>query len=297
MDRDWRGWIDFVKVSADKPTPELLLIQDIEESERDSFQCELQRAFGGIYHGRAVTNTDNLRRTQRAVIWRDSRFNLIDPFSRTHQGFGGQTDQCFEGADNGGMIQVKLRDNAQPAGVTRTITAASFKTAPGTRDVCPWRNTKLINNMLTASAWQSNLMVFGTDANNTDRTPPAATSGYSWTCWYRGTVHNLGNGCATPDANEHNRGFTDPIHQKCQTSPLGEGSCLANEWTKTNADTMERKRIDFVFVKRGDGLRPAVTSDQQTMRMGNPQVCDTDRPGTWGSCHSDHRAIRAYIHY
>ena len=296
----WDLWIRAIEKS-DRPIPELLLIQDLAATKRARFLCALGRAFGSTYRARSVGNETAGGVLERAVVWRASRFSLVR--SRALHGWGGQEEACTLGANNAGIAQVRLKDEIATVARERTtrVGAASFKTPPPPGDGCVWKNTKFVTEALKAKRWSGDLIVFGADENTPDRDPVNATVEWVWECWYRGTNHELdGDGCTTTAGDDWNRRFTDVIYAMCisKTSP-DLGTCLAGEWTRVSKQEdpdggFVKKRIDFLFAKVPGG-GAAETSGAETIPLGTPDCAET--PGGNEHCYSDHRAIRAYVHY
>lgn len=270
QDNNWRGLLQFIADSPSLPTPDVFLLQDVQnETQRLAFRDEMKRLWPNDTWYTRGSGTGY----HWAIIWRAGRFS--NATSRTFAVYGKKDGlPCEFGGGGSDAIQLRIYDELKGAWVS----AVSFKTSPLGDDVtCAWKNLKRVTSKLQESGWSGSLLVLGTDANAPDRTGDAASS---WTCWYNGANGDRGTTGCGGDAN---RGFRDPVYSSCLVQ--GESCFNSNDTHGTN-------RIDFLLGKLGSGAMPAVVSQ-------NPLPFGRNADGSYcysTSCNtifSDHRAIQA----
>ena len=86
-------------------------------------------------------------------------------------------------------------------------------------------------------------------------------------------------------------GYRDVVYSTC----LGHGDCMARQWTIRGRS---RRRIDFLFARKPGGGYPGV-SGESTVTFDSGDRADRAVTGhdRASLSYSDHRAIKARIHY
>lgn len=274
----WRDWVDAVRDDEGAFMPDVLLLQDMEKaSEAENLRAYLESQLCVTYNMRLSTLDGD--HNDAAIIF---RHRLGKPSARDFNGYGGQDGAtCTEKHPGSMWLQMRLWDKR----ADHWIALASGKTNPQASEFCPYRNMKLVNGKLNDSGWSGALMIVGTDANSRDY----ADGNYR--CWYEPTVEDRPDeNC--PNVNAFKWAYSDPIYELCgdDRSCLDGASCpdqtcvQSANWTSVSRDAV-RQRIDFIFAKRPGSAAPQ-TSEAETLPRGNSR-----------GHYSDHRAIRASIHY
>jgi len=273
MDDRWQDWVSLIRNEANGPVPDVILGQDFEnDTERVQFQNYISSSTTGFGQSYASVASNTAGTIQRVVFWRTSRFGSLSSATVDRwNGYGGTDDAtCTFGADNAQAVMVRLWDSA----AAKYVSAASFKTPPkGTNNACAWENMKLATAKLDRVGYSGSLHLIGTDANAPD------WNGTTYTCWYRGTVQAVADGCN----GEADLGWSDPMYDNCSTA-TSPRTCLDGHWTHKNQATGATSRIDFLFAKRG-AIATANSTDRRTIDKG---VCTT---------YSDHCSVRAVVSY
>lgn len=285
VDANCRGdWQDLIySMKRYSVSPDLFLVQQI------SNQAELNRLakfmtdnLAGVYRGlAAVPNPPHesspcgAEKDQQstAIIYRTGRFDLVDKWTWT-------ADRKYaNGCRNSSQsrvvaIRAKLWDQV----AKKHITAASthWPTKHGDGPPCSTENAHEAASRIHDTG--GSLMIWGGDFNYTDQ-----NSNHGWRPWYAKVNADVGG----------SYGFRDVMHDHC-TEGGGDGkACLRNDnWTIDPG-----RRIDFLFADKPNGL-PA-TSAEHTIGLKEAGAADVHFTGTDRDDrhYSDHRAIRARIHY
>ncbi|CAM3178683.1 hypothetical protein [Stackebrandtia soli] len=159
-----------------------------------------------------------------------------------------------------------------------TIASAHWATGKSGGPACATGNAKTLASKFPAGGYGASLYIVGGDFNYGYR-----GSAGDWHPWYKSMNGSLDG--------RHN--FRDVVYADCQAGSGSVKSCLKGNWTIGNGS-----RIDFLFAKRGNGTMPKVTAAHTiTFNQGD----DADKKLTGGDRtdrdYSQHRAIRARIHY
>ena len=251
MKDNWRGWVQHVKKQPGLK-PDLILVQDLADvTQRKLFLTTLAKEMGGTWDARGYSDE-----WHPAVVWRKERFEK--PKHRFWRGYGGPS--CAINSDASPAVQVRLYDKL----AKRWITCASFKTDPRAPGTCPLENFKKVHAALSEAAWTGDLMIMGTDANQSDR------AGRGWSSWYKGVNYRL-----SPPEGPPNLGYCDPIFDVCD----GDRTLLKNHITHGG-----KNRIDYLLIRKKEG--PVVFEDSATLPQG-------DEEGIW----SDHNSVRCVASY
>lgn len=251
MKDNWRGWVQHVKKQPGLK-PDLILVQDLADvKQRKLLLGTLTKELGGTWDARGYADT-----WHPAVVWRKERFEK--PKHRSWRGYGGAS--CSLNSDASPAVQVRLYDRL----AKRWITCASFKTDPKAPATCPLANFKKVHANLSEAAWAGDLMIMGTDANESDR------AGRGWSPWYTGVNLRL-----SPAGKPPNLGYCDPIFDVCD----GDPKLLKKHVTREGG-----KRIDYLLARKKRG--EVQFEDAATLPIG-------DEEGPW----SDHNSVRCVVSY
>ncbi|MDP9069257.1 MAG: hypothetical protein M3N53_13055 [Actinomycetota bacterium] len=249
MEDRWEGWVDYIKRGA-LLKPDIVLIQDFaDRRQRELFLETLRKQLGGTWDGRGYAES-----WHPAVVWRKERFERAR--HRAWRGFGGPG--CAADSDGSPAVQVRLFDRL----AKRWVTCASFKTEPKAPPTRPLSNFTKANTAMLEPSWSGDLMIMGSDANESDRT------GRGWSSWYSGVNVRLARGA-------QNLGYCDPVFEVCD----GDPKLLKKHVTREGGN-----RIDYLLVKRRTG--PVTVEQAGTLPAG-------DDAGRW----SDHLSIHAVVAY
>jgi hypothetical protein len=274
---DWKDLLYFMKVQ--KLSPDLITVQQLtNRAQLNDLIRELDRTLPGRYAGIiAQRNPDPFSspcgapkaRQTNAVIFRKGRFAYVAGSKatwRSNRTYG--TRKCRpDGNDRTVNVAVQLRDKINGA----TVNAASFHWPTGNASgpFCAPKNVRqLVNHVERAP---SSLRIMGGDGNVT------TAGGRGW--------YGLVNGDAGGKL-----GYRDVTFAACGGAP----ACITANWTVSPS---AKRRIDYLFARKGDGSLPAVTKVHtvtfEEAGAAARRVTGGDSPRNY----SDHRAVRARIHY
>jgi hypothetical protein len=205
-------------------------------------------------------------RQTNAVIYRVGRFTVVPGSKQTWRSFKIRNGKC--------VVDPLARTVGVAVGLTdrvngRRVTAASFHWSTGRSGgpPCAPRNVRTSSRHLGRDGAAS-LQVMGGDANVT------ANGGRNW--------YALANGDSGGRL-----GLRDVTFAACGGAP----ACISRNWTVGG-----RSRIDFLFARKPGGL-PAVTA-QHTITFGEAgRAARRVTGGDDAAGYSDHRSVRARIHY
>ncbi|GAA0580198.1 hypothetical protein HPO96_20235 [Kribbella sandramycini] len=275
---DWQDLIFAMKRTD--PAPDLFLVQQI--SNRDELTLlinTMEAKLGRDYAGRianpqppeqAARCGDDKKQQTTAIVFDTARFNVLqeDTWKADRDGTNGCENT---GQSRAEAIRLKLDDLL--ADKTLTVASTHWPTNNSGGHPCAAENAREASEKV--SGWGGDLMIWGGDANITAGNPG------DWKSWYRQTNGELGG-----DA-----GFRDVMYDHCGKVTAPRGECLGNNWTIGGSN-----RIDYLWAKKPNGL-PATTA-VHTVTFEEAGAADAHYTGSdHAANYSDHRAVRARVHY
>ncbi|MGH3736638.1 MAG: hypothetical protein ACRDT6_13655 [Micromonosporaceae bacterium] len=278
---DWQDLIYYMK--GYETSPDLFLVQQIaNRTELNTLVSKMTDLLPGVFAGvlavpqpewmNSPCGAEKAYQTN-AIIYRTGRFNLVS--TGTWQSDAQtSTGGC---ANNSQDRTINLRARLWDKIAGKYVTAASIHWPTGAMDgpPCASENAREVDAAVTASG--GSLLIWGGDANVTDQ------SSGSWRSWYAGTNGDLGG----------SRGYRDALYDHCRESSSNVKGCLLDNWTIGGS-----RRIDFLFARKGSGGMP-FTGAEHTVTFNEGDAADLQFTGDDRSDrdYSDHRAVRARIHY
>ncbi|HEY0699597.1 MAG TPA: hypothetical protein VGD43_17505 [Micromonospora sp.] len=281
---DWQDLVYYMKTY--ETSPDLFLVQQVsDQAELNTLVGMMTDQLAGVYTGvLAVAQPEEMNspcgaekaHQTNAIIWRTGRFDLVS--TATWQSDAQtSTGGC---ANNSQDRTINLRARMWDKIAQKYVTAASIHWPTGAMDgpACAAENAReAAENVATGGG---SLLIWGGDANVSDQ------SGGTWRSWYTATNGDLGGV----------HGYRDVMYDNCAettSDPATIKACLQDNWTSGSGN-----RIDFLFARRGTGGMPFVGAEH-TVTFDEGDAADiavtgddrTDRN------YSDHRAVRARIHY
>jgi hypothetical protein len=284
---DWQDLVYYLDQQTYRP--DIFLVQQISNrSQLDSYLSRLSSQFGEQYKGViAEQNPASMNSPcgapkdyqTNAVIYRAARFTLESDTSSSTKRWQAQSD-LGSGCTNNNQARtkaVKVRLHDKIAGKDVTAASIHWATAAHGGAPCDESNAREVAAEMTEDGYGGDLLIFGGDTNRSDRT---STDAYRQ--WYQTMNGDLGGAY----------GYRDAVYNRCAASGTTK-DCLADNWTIGSG-----RRIDFLFAKRGTGSRPSVT-DAHTITFNEGDAADLAATGSdrGDRNYSDHRAVRAQVHY
>ncbi|MFI5734080.1 hypothetical protein ACIA49_28450 [Kribbella sp. NPDC051587] len=275
---DWQDLI-FAMKSSD-PAPDIFLVQQISNrTELNLLVSTMETKLNRKYTGR-IANPEPPEQPARckgekkqqttAIIFDTDRFQVLqsDTWIADRDGDNGCVNT---GQSRAEALRLKLHDTL--ADKNLTVASTHWPTANSGGHPCVAENAREASEKV--SGWGGDLMIWGGDANTTAGNPG------DWKAWYRQTNGDLGG-----DA-----GFRDVMYDHCGDATAPRGECLGNNWTIGGSN-----RIDYIWAKKPGGM-PAVTA-VHTVTFEEAGAADAHYTGSDNPAnYSDHRAVRARIHY
>ncbi len=298
---DWNDSVYFMK---EKPLrPDIFLVQQVSGKKGlDRMADAMKKILGRKYDGVVAQNHPDDTRFQAQVIprppvttgiiWRAARFDLVskETWMPWGHGFAKQPKTCDQRSNHSGYesIRVRLWDKV----AKKHVIAVSLR--HWTWKPCSSKNifetVEGVSNGANAHhglGGQSELHIVAGDFN--DR---AFTAGGDYACWYREMNPALSAAGCSPKSLD---GFTDPMFEWCD----GKKACVRGE-----------AGIDFIFVRRSDGLK-ARANHHQTITFdaahraslsvtGHDANSNSRGIDGWvdqGENYSQHQARMAYVFY
>jgi hypothetical protein len=276
---DWQDLI-FAMKRAD-PAPDIFLVQQISNRrELTRLVSTMEAKLGIKYTGRiaiadppvqpARCNGEKKQQTT-AIVFRTDRFRVLkaDTWRADRQ--------TARGCENTGQtrataLRLKLRDTL--ADKDLTVASTHWPTKDSGGHACAAENAREAAGKV--SGWGGALMIWGGDANITAGNPG------DWKGWYRQTNGDLGG----------RAGYRDAVYHHCGKVTAPRQECLRNNWT-----IGQRNRIDYLWAKKPGGM-PAITA-VHTVTFEEAGRADAHYTGSDHADrhYSDHRAVRARVHY
>lgn len=171
----------------------------------------------------------------------------------------------------------KFHDKVADKDVTVASLHWSTFQGSGPDPACAAMNAEEIAHKVQKPGYGGDLMIFGGDTNE-----PDLNSSGGYRPWYRALNGELGG----------DLGFRDAIFRLCDRGSTGLKACLQDNWT-CGGD----KRIDFLFSRAGSGCLP-LTSLEHTITFAEADAAAQQVSGSdVAANYSDHRSVRAAIHY
>lgn len=276
---DWQDLIFAMKRTD--PRPDIFLVQQISNrTELNRLVATMEAKLGHDYAGR-IAVPDPPRQSRRcngekaqqstAIVFDADRFRVLA--AGTWKADRTSDRGCVDtGQSRAVALLLKLRDTL--AGKDLTVASTHWPTKHSGGHPCAAENAREAAAHVTG--WGGALMIWGGDANITAGNPG------DWKAWYRHTNGDLGG----------RAGFRDAMFQHCGRVGTTRQECLRDNWTIGG-----NNRIDYLWARKPGGL-PAVTA---VHTVGFEEAGRADAFYTGGDRadrhYSDHRAVRARIHY
>lgn len=278
---DWQDLFFYMKKHA---SPDVFLVQQISgQTQLDFLVQYMTQNLPGIFAGviaeeqpKAMNSPCGPKKDYQtnAIIYRTGR---LTPVGSKHvwQSYAKIDNACrrnFQARTRN--VMQKFYDKVANKHVT--VVSLHWSTFSGTAPdpACAELNAAEVAQKFKLAGYSADLLMWGGDTNEADRT---ASSSYK--PWYAETNGDLGG----------KHGFRDVIYDLCDKQ-ADVKACLDNNNTIAN-------RIDYLFTRLGNGCRP-LTHLQHTIGFPEAdqaalQLDGSDDPANY----SDHRAIRAVVHY
>jgi len=281
---DWQDLIYYMKTY--ETSPDLFLVQQVSPQDLNTLVNFMTNNLHGIYQGLiAVPNPEQMNSPcgaekayqSNAIIYRVGRFDVVS--TATWQSDAQtSTGSC---ANNHQDRTINLRARMFDKIANKYITAASIHWPTGNSDGPPCAVENAREAATNMAATGGDLRIWGGDANLGHQ-----TSG-DWRTWYSRTNGDLGG----------THGYRDVAYDDCKerhSTKSGILSCLSGTHWTVGGD----RRIDFLFAKKGNGGMPFVGAEH-TVTFDEGDQADLTVTGTdrQDRSYSDHRAVRARIHY
>jgi hypothetical protein len=285
---DWQDLVYYL--DQQEYRPDIFLVQQISDrAQLDDYLDRLSAQFGETYkgviaeqHPAAMNSPCGAPKDYQtnAVIYRAARFTLeSDPSSVTKR-WQAQAD-LGQGCVNNNQartkaVKVRLHDKI----ADKDVTAASVHWPTGNHGgtPCTASNAKEDAAEMTEDGFGGSLLLFGGDANSSDRTSAGDYRG-----WYKSLNGDLSG----------QYGYRDALYDHCAAAAGTTEDCLSDNWTIGGS-----RRIDFLFAKKSGGGVPSVT-DAHTITFNEGDAADLAATGTdrQDRNYSDHRSVRARVYY
>lgn len=281
---DWTDLIWYMKTI--KPSPDLFLVQQISDQQQlDHLVQRMTDDLPGIFEGviadekpwtqGSPCGPEKARQTN-AIIFRKGRFDVVGA-KYVWQSWAHKNGKCVRNSQaRTRNVMIKLHDKIADKDVTVASLHWSTFQGDGPDPACAEANIAEADQKLHKKGFKADLVVFGGDFNESDR-----TAGGNFRGWYKAA-----NG---DDGGELN--YRDPIFRMCQGGGLK--ACLDDNWTIGSG-----RRIDAMFAQDGHGCR-ARTDRAHTITYNEAEAAAEELTGDVDPKlhYSEHRAIRAEIYY
>lgn len=286
---DWQDLVYYL--DQQQYRPDVFLIQQISgKAQLDDYVARLSSQFGEQYKAVIAEESPAAMNSPcgapkdhqtNAVVYRPARFTLVSDPDSSSKRWQAQND-FGSGCTNNNQartkaVKVRLHDKI----ANRDVTAASthWPTVSHGGAPCTESNAREAATEVREDGYGGDLIIFGGDTNST-----GVASGGAYRPWYASLNGDLGG----------TYGYRDAVYAGCAASGGPVADCLAGNWTLDGTS----RRIDFLFAQRGSGSMPAVT-DSHTVTFNEGDAADNAATGTdrGDMSYSDHRALRARVHY
>lgn len=278
---DWKDLVYYMKTYD--TSPDLFLVQQLAgpgelKTLVDMMTDQLAGAYAGILAQSSPEQMGSPCGAEKdhqtnAIIYRTGRFDVVSRAtwqSDAETSSGGCANNFQDRTRN---LRAKLWDKV----AKKYVTAASIHWPTGRKDgpPCARENAREANARVAATGGA--LRIWGGDANITD------TSSGDFRDWYAYANGDLGGAL----------GYRDAMYDDCLERSGSTMTCLADNWTIGH-----NRRIDFLFAKKGNGDMP-FTGAEHTVTFNEGDRADEAVTGSDNTDrdYSDHRAVRARIHY
>lgn len=278
---DWKDLFYYMKLH---PSPDVFLVQQLSgQTQLNQLVQYMTDNLAGVFAG-VIAEANPKVMNSPCGAPKDYQTNAIIYRTGRLQPLGGkqtfQVQAFYNGACQANYqsrtIAVKQRFHDLVANKDISVVSMHWSTFSGTGadPACAEANAAQVDKELAALGGE--LLIWGGDANEGDRN---ASDNYK--PWYQAANGDLGG----------KLGHRDAIFSLCAAGSAVK-ACLANNWTIGSSN-----RIDFLFAKRGDGCKP-MFSGQHTISFAEAgQAAKTLTGVDSAQDYSDHRAVRAAIHY
>lgn len=272
---DWQDLVFAMKRTD--PAPDIFLVQQISNrTELNRLVRTMEAKLGHHYTGRiAIADPPNQparcegekKQQTTAIVFDADRFRVLkaDTWRADRKTARGCENTTQTRAT---ALRLKLRDTL--AGKDLTVASTHWPTNNSGGHPCAAENAR--EAAAKVSGWGGSLMIWGGDANIT-----AGNAG-DWKGWYRQTNGDLGG----------RAGYRDAMFHHCGR----QAECLRSNWTIGGSN-----RIDYLWARTPGGM-PAITA-VHTVGFEEAGRADAHYTGADRADrhYSDHRAVRARIHY
>lgn len=278
---DWKDLVYYMRLRPYKP--DVYLIQQISDGKQlKQLTTYLSKQLGETYKGVIAESSPKKMNSPcgpkkdyqtNAIIYRDARLTLDK-----HAVWQVQAEKNGECVNNkqARTKSVKALFQDKVSGKKVTVASVHWPTGKADGPPCATSNAKELNKRIAANGYGADLTIAGGDFNFSDR------GGADWRGWYKSLNGDLGG----------KYGFRDAVFAKCEAADKATKKCLNDNWTIGG-----KKRIDFLFAKKPNGLPKITAAHTITFNEGDA----ADKKLTGGDRadrdYSQHRAITARVHY
>ncbi|HMR06958.1 MAG TPA: hypothetical protein PKA88_14335 [Polyangiaceae bacterium] len=279
---DWKDLYYYMKL---QPSPDLFLVQQISgKAQLDLLVKYMTDNLPGVFEGIIAEASPKKMNSPcgpakdyqtNAIIYRPARLKPMGNKAtwQVQSFYSGSCKTNFQSRTI--TVMQKFRDTI----ANRDVSVASMHWATfqgtGADPACAEHNVAQLSKKLESAGFGGDLMIWGGDANESDRN---SSNGYK--DWYRAANGDLGG----------KLGFRDAIFAHCEATSGPIKACLDDNKTG-------KARIDYLFAKRGDGCLPMITRPHTISFEEADQAAQKFAGGDSAYNYSDHRAIRAAVHY
>ncbi|SCL31361.1 hypothetical protein GA0074692_3098 [Micromonospora pallida] len=284
---DWQDLIYYMKTY--ETSPDLFIVQQLAgPGELNTLIDRMNTLVVGEFDGiLAVPDPEQMQspcgaekdHQTNAIIWRVGRFDLVSGSMITWQSLAENSSGVCAANHQDRTINMAARLYDKIAGKYVSVGNIHWPTGNNDGPACaPENAAKTVEKV---ESIPGALHVWGGDANVSDQTTA------DWRGWYTATNGQLGG--------RHN--YRDAAYDDCSERVSGGAAmrqCLRDTHWTVGGDN----RIDFLFARRGDGSMPMTGAEHTvTFTEGNQADIAVTGSDRQDRSYSDHRAIRARIHY
>ncbi|HEX6682287.1 MAG TPA: hypothetical protein VF062_05805 [Candidatus Limnocylindrales bacterium] len=281
-------WEDLIFYMKSVETPDLFLVQQLAgPGQLNTLLDKMNNRLPGEYRGvLAVPDPEDQgtrcpgekERQTNAIIWRVGRFNFVEGSKITWQSFAknGNPECGLNNQDRSINVAAQLWDRI----AERWVSVASIHWPTGNAGGPACASQNAARTVEKVESIRGGLHIWGGDAN------VVSNADGEWRAWFEATNGQLGG--------RHN--YKDVAYADCakRNDTIGIRECLRDSHWTLGGDN----RIDFLFAKRGDGTMPPIgAAHTVTFDEADAAADRIEGSDHRGLHYSDHRAIRARVHY
>lgn len=275
---DWKDLLHYMDRAA--LSPDLFLVQQVNDrAQLDRVVATMNTKLHGTYAGIIADPNPKPFNSPcgpgkddqtNAIIYRVGRFDPVGP-KETWKAWRRRDDGDCERDTVARTLIVMHRFHDKLANKDVSVASLHWSTEKNVSGTCAAKNSVELDDRLFQQRFGGDLVIAGGDTNEPDR------SGTNFRPWFQKMLDQK---------------YTDAVLDQCREAAGATGRCLDENWTIG----MER-RIDFLFAKKGNGNAARVTA-AHTISFEEADAAARAETGSDSPFnYSDHRAVRARVHY